>query len=166
MTDVFNGTVAVLGLGYIGLPTAAALATRGVQVIGVDINPDTVKKISRGEAPFVEPDLAVAVSGAVAMGHLTASTEPPEADAFIIAVPTPINADHTADLGHVRNAVEQLAPRLRGGEVVILESTSPPGTSLAVSEWLASCGPACRRRTPGGAGPAASSRPGPDGSRP
>jgi len=144
MTDVFNGTVAVLGLGYIGLPTAAALATRGVQVIGVDINPDTVKKISRGEAPFLEPDLAVAVSGAVAMGRLTATTEPPEADAFIIAVPTPIMADRTADLGHVRNAVEQLAPRLRGGEVVILESTSPPGTSLAVSEWLGELRPDLR----------------------
>ena len=72
MSDTFNGTVAVIGLGYIGLPTAAALATRGVQVVGVDINPDTVKTIARGEAPFSEPDLAVAVSGAVAMGRLTA----------------------------------------------------------------------------------------------
>ena len=73
------------------------------------------------------------MSGAVAMGRLTASMEPPEADAFIIAVPTPIDADHTADLTYVRDAVEQIAPRLRGGEIVILESTSPPGTSLAMS---------------------------------
>ncbi|MBL8926576.1 MAG: UDP-N-acetyl-D-mannosamine dehydrogenase [Pseudonocardia sp.] len=144
MSDIFTGTVAVIGLGYIGLPTAAALATRGVQVVGVDINPDTVKTIARGEAPFVEPDLAVAVSGAVAMGHLTASTEPPEADAFIIAVPTPSDADHTADLTYVRNAVEQIAPRLRGGEIVILESTSPPGTCLAVSEWLGELRPDLR----------------------
>jgi UDP-N-acetyl-D-mannosaminuronic acid dehydrogenase len=144
VTDIFNGTVAVIGLGYIGLPTAAALATRGVQVVGVDINPDTVKTIARGEAPFVEPDLAVAVSGAVAMGRLTASMEPPEADAFIIAVPTPSDADHTADLTHVRNAVEQIAPRLRGGEIVILESTSPPGTCLAVSEWLGELRPDLR----------------------
>lgn len=144
MSDTFNGTVAVIGLGYIGLPTAAALATRGVQVVGVDINPDTVKTIARGEAPFVEPDLAVAVSGAVAMGRLTASTEPPEADAFIIAVPTPSDADHTADLTYVRNAVEQIAPRLRGGEIVILESTSPPGTCLAVSEWLGELRPDLR----------------------
>ena len=144
MSDIFNGTVAVIGLGYIGLPTAAALATRGVQVVGVDINPDTVKTIARGEAPFVEPDLAVAVSGAVAMGRLTASMEPPEADAFIIAVPTPSDADHTADLTYVRNAVEQIAPRLRGGEIVILESTSPPGTCLAVSEWLGELRPDLR----------------------
>ena len=144
MSDTFNGTVAVIGLGYIGLPTAAALATRGVQVVGVDINPDTVKTIARGEAPFVEPDLAVAVSGAVAMGRLTASMEPPEADAFIIAVPTPSDADHTADLTYVRNAVEQIAPRLRGGEIVILESTSPPGTCLAVSEWLGELRPDLR----------------------
>lgn len=144
MSDTFNGTVAVIGLGYIGLPTAAALATRGVQVVGVDINPDTVKTIARGEAPFVEPDLAVAVSGAVAMGRLTASMEPPEADAFIIAVPTPSDADHAADLTYVRNAVEQIAPRLRGGEIVILESTSPPGTCLAVSEWLGELRPDLR----------------------
>ena len=144
MSDIFNGTVAVIGLGYIGLPTAAALATRGVQVVGVDINPDTVKTIARGEAPFVEPDLAVAVSGAVAMGRLTASMEPPEADAFIIAVPTPSDADHMADLSYVRNAVEQIAPRLRGGEIVILESTSPPGTCLAVSEWLGELRPDLR----------------------
>lgn len=144
MSDTFNGTVAVIGLGYIGLPTAAALATRGVQVVGVDINPDTVKTIARGEAPFVEPDLAVAVSGAVAMGRLTASMEPPEADAFIIAVPTPSDADHTADLTFVRNAVEQIAPRLRGGEIVILESTSPPGTCLAMSEWLGELRPDLR----------------------
>ena len=144
MSDIFNGTVAVIGLGYIGLPTAAALATRGVQVVGVDVNPDTVKTIARGEAPFVEPDLAVAVSGAVAMGRLTASMEPPEADAFIIAVPTPSDADHMADLSYVRNAVEQIAPRLRGGEIVILESTSPPGTCLAVSEWLGELRPDLR----------------------
>ncbi len=144
MTDIFSGTVAVIGLGYIGLPTAAALATRGVQVIGVDVNPDTVKTIGRGEAPFVEPDLAVAVSGAVAMGRLSAVTEPPEADAFIIAVPTPIGADRSADLSFVRSAVEQLAPRLRGGEVVILESTSPPGTTLMVSRLLAELRPDLR----------------------
>ena len=117
-------------------PTAAALATRGVEVVGVDVNPDTVKAIARGEAPFVEPDLAVAVSGAVAMGRLTATMETPEADAYIIAVPTPFNDDHSADLSYVRAAAEQIAPQLRGGEIVILESTSPPGTTEQVSEWL------------------------------
>ena len=137
MDEVFTGRVAVIGLGYIGLPTAAALATRGIEVVGVDVNPDTVKAIGRGEAPFVEPDLAVAVSGAVAMGRLTASLEVPPADAFIIAVPTPFYDDHTPDLSHIRSAVDRIAPQLRGGELVILESTSPPGTTRSVSEWIA-----------------------------
>ena len=136
MNETFSGTVAVLGLGYIGLPTAAALATRGVDVIGVDVNEATVKSVANGEAPFVEPDLAVAVSGAVAMGRLTATTETPHADAYIIAVPTPFRDEHLADLTYVRSAVEQIAPQLRGGEIVILESTSPPGTTESVSRWL------------------------------
>jgi len=141
MTEVFSGKVAVVGLGYIGLPTAAALATRGIEVVGVDVNPDTVKAIGRGEVPFVEPDLAVAVSGAVAMGRFTATLEMPEADAFIIAVPTPFLADHSADLSYIRASVEAIAPKLRGGEVVILESTSPPGTTHSVSEWIAELRP-------------------------
>ena len=141
MVDVFAGRVAVIGLGYIGLPTAVVLATRGIEVIGVDTNPRTIEAIERGEVPFVEPDLAVAVSGAVSMGRLKATTETPEADAFIVAVPTPFNDDHTADLSYIRAAVEQIAPKLRGGEVVILESTSPPGTSLLMSQWLAELRP-------------------------
>ena len=141
MDEVFSGRVAVIGLGYIGLPTAVALATRGVDVVGVDVNQATVEAVSRGELPFVEPDLAIGVSGAVSMGRLTATTETPEADAYIIAVPTPFNSDHTADLTYVRSAVEQIAPRLRGGEVVILESTSPPGTTEGISRWLAELRP-------------------------
>ena len=141
MNEVFTGRVAILGLGYIGLPTAAALATRGVDVIGVDVNEATVKAVANGEVPFVEPDLAAAVSGAVAMGRLTATTETPEADALIIAVPTPFKDDHQADLRYVQAATEQIAPRLRGGEVVILESTSPPGTTEQVSRWLAELRP-------------------------
>jgi UDP-N-acetyl-D-mannosaminuronic acid dehydrogenase len=137
MSEIFAGRVAVIGLGYIGLPTAAALATRGIEVIGVDVNPDTVKAIGRGEAPFVEPDLAVALSGAVAMGRMTASLQTPQAEAYIIAVPTPFLDDHSADLTYVRAAVENIAPQLRGGEVIILESTSPPGTTRLVSEWIA-----------------------------
>ncbi len=141
MTDVFSGRVAVVGLGYIGLPTAVALATRGVEVVGVDVNDDTVKAVAHGELPFVEPDLAVGVSGAVSMGRLTATTEMPEADAFIIAVPTPFLEDHTADVSYIRAAVEQIAPRLRGGEIVILESTSPPGTAIGLSRQLAELRP-------------------------
>src|SRR6476619_7251674 len=101
MADIFTGRVAVIGLGYIGLPTAVALATRGVDVVGVDVNLSTVEAVSRGELPFVEPDLAIGVSGAVAICRLTATTETPEADAFIIAVPTPFLDDHTADMSFV-----------------------------------------------------------------
>ncbi len=136
MNGVFSGRLAVIGLGYIGLPTAVALATRGIEVIGVDVNPKIVESVSRGQVPFMEPDLAVGVSGAVAMGRLVATTEVPEADAFIIAVPTPFNDDRTADLSYVRAAAESIAPRLRPGNIVILESTSPPGTTEQVGKWI------------------------------
>lgn len=136
MTEVFDGRLAVIGLGYIGLPTAVALATRGVEVVGVDVNADTVKAVSHGEVPFAEPDLAVGVSGAVAMGRLTATTVTPAADAFILAVPTPFNADHTADLSYIKTAAEQVAPHLKRGDIVVLESTSPPGTTEEVSRWI------------------------------
>lgn len=136
MGHLFAGRVAVIGLGYIGLPTAVVLATRGVEVVGVDVNPDTVKAVSHGQVPFVEPDLAVAVSGAVAMGRLTATTETPHADAYIIAVPTPFDSNHAADLSYVRSAAAQIAPQLRGGEIIVLESTSPPGTTDALSHWI------------------------------
>jgi UDP-N-acetyl-D-mannosaminuronic acid dehydrogenase len=144
MSEVFKSRVAILGMGYIGLPTAVAIATRGVDVIGVDINPATVAALSRGEVPFVEPDLAVAVSGAVAMGRLTATTETPEAEAFIIAVPTPFNEDRTADLSYVKAAAEQIAPKLKSGNIVVLESTSPPGTTQKVGDWIGALRPDLR----------------------
>jgi UDP-N-acetyl-D-mannosaminuronic acid dehydrogenase len=128
--------VAVIGLGYIGLPTAAALATQGVNVIGVDVDLHVIDCVNRGEAPFTEPELAVMVSGAVSMGRLTAARDVPEADAYIIAVPTPFKEDFQADLSYVQAAAEAVAPRLRGGEIVILESTAPPGTTRRVSEWI------------------------------
>lgn len=141
MDNQFTGTVAILGLGYIGLPTAVALATRGIEVIGVDVNPATVEAVNAGHVPFIEPDLAVAVSGAVSMGRLTATLVVPEADAYIIAVPTPFQPDHTADLSYIKTATTQLAPLLRGGELVVLESTSPPGTTEQLSRWLAELRP-------------------------
>lgn len=144
MGDLFTGRVAVIGLGYIGLPTAVALATRGVEVIGVDVKPDTVKAVSNGQVPFVEPDLAVAVSGAVAMGRLTATSETPHANAYIIAVPTPFNADHSADISYIRAAAESIAPRLKGGEIIVLESTSPPGTTEELSRWIGDLRPDLR----------------------
>lgn len=130
-------TVCVVGLGYIGLPTAAALATRGVDVIGVDVNPRIVETINRGEATFVEPDLAVAVSGAVAMGRLRAVGTPQAADAFIVAVPTPFTSERQADLSYIASAAESIAPVLKPGDLVVLESTSPPGATLQLSQWLA-----------------------------
>ncbi|MFC5999811.1 UDP-N-acetyl-D-mannosamine dehydrogenase [Quadrisphaera sp. GCM10027208] len=136
-----SGRLAVIGLGYIGLPTAAAFATQGLDVVGVDVNPATVEAVNRGEVPFVEPDLGVAVSGAVRLGRLSASTDVPAADTYILAVPTPLQADRTADLSAVRAATEALAPRLRGGELVILESTSPPGTTEQIGRWLAGARP-------------------------
>jgi UDP-N-acetyl-D-mannosaminuronic acid dehydrogenase len=137
MDDAFTGRVAIIGLGYIGLPTAVALATRGIQVIGVDVNEAVVEAVSSGRVPFVEPDLAIAVSGAVSVGRLSATSVVPEAEAFIIAVPTPFQDDHSADLSYVRQAVAQIAPQVKEGDLVVLESTSPPGTTELVSHWLA-----------------------------
>jgi len=138
---LFTGSVAVVGLGYIGLPTAVALATGGLDVMGVDVNESIVDAVSNGEVPFVEPDLAIGLSGAVSMGRLTASSKVPEADAYIIAVPTPFEDDHSADLSYVRAAVEEIAPRLYSGAIVILESTSPPGTTETVSRWISEMRP-------------------------
>jgi UDP-N-acetyl-D-mannosaminuronic acid dehydrogenase len=134
---VFERGVAVIGLGYIGLPTSAVLANHGIRVLGVDVNPDTVAEINAGRVPIVEPDLDAAVSGAVARGMLTAHTEVPPADAFLVAVPTPFKDAKQPDLAYVERATRALAPALTGGEVVILESTVPPGTTLQVSRWIA-----------------------------
>lgn len=138
---MFQRGVAVLGLGYIGLPTGGILATHGVRVLGVDVNEHYVEEINAGRVPIVEPDLDVVVAGAVATGRLTASTTVPQADVFVIAVPTPFTGDHEPDLTYVRQATEAIAPQLTGGEVVILESTSPPGTTRSISEWLAQARP-------------------------
>ena len=101
-------SVAVVGLGYIGLPTAVSLATGGLEVIGVDVNPDIVERVNRGEAPFAEPDLSVAVSGAVAMGRLRAQREMPSADAYVIAVPTPFTGDHHPAFVNLIDASSQM----------------------------------------------------------
>lgn len=127
----------VVGLGYIGLPTAAALAVRGIQVVGVDVSQDVVDSVADGRVPFAEPDLAAAVGGAVSAGKLTASREPKSCDAYIIAVPTPFLPDRTADLSFVHAAARAVAPHLRAGQLVVLESTSPPGTTAQLASWLA-----------------------------
>jgi UDP-N-acetyl-D-mannosaminuronic acid dehydrogenase len=138
---MFERGIAVVGLGYIGLPTSAVIATRGVLVKGVDTNAATIAAINAGEVPVVEPDLDVVVAGAVARGLFTASNAMPEADVYMIAVPTPFKEGHEPDLSYVEAAARSIAPQLRGGEVVILESTSPPGTTRKVSEWIAAARP-------------------------
>jgi UDP-N-acetyl-D-mannosaminuronic acid dehydrogenase len=145
--------VAVVGLGYIGLPTAVCLATGGLDVTGVDVSPGIVEQVNRGEAPFAEPDLSVAVSGAVAMGRLRAQCEMPAAVAFIIAVPTPFADGHRPDLTAVLAAARAIAPVLRGGEVIVLESTVPPGTTRRLSELIGSLRPDLRLPHAGGDAP-------------
>jgi UDP-N-acetyl-D-mannosaminuronic acid dehydrogenase len=130
-------TACVIGLGYIGLPTAAIIASRGVNVIGVDINQRAVELIKKGEIHIVEPDLDTLVNGAVATGKLKATNEPGPADVFIVAVPTPFTDGNKPDLKYVRDAAEAIAPVLKKGDLVIIESTSPVGTTEQVSEWLA-----------------------------
>jgi len=129
-------TVAVVGLGYIGLPTAAILATNGLEVIGVDVNQGTVDAVNNGDVPFVEPDLGIHVAGAVSQGRLRAQIQTPSADAYIVAVPTPFNADKSADMSYIAAAARAIAPQLTGGELVILESTSPPGSTRRLAELI------------------------------
>lgn len=136
----FN-TISVIGLGYIGLPTAAAFASAGKHVIGIDINQHAVETINRGEIHIVEPDLDVAVRDAVAAGRLRASTRPESADAFLIAVPTPFKGDHVPDLAYIEAAAKSLAPVLKKGDLVVLESTSPVGATEQMADWLAQARP-------------------------
>ena len=122
-------SVCVIGLGYVGLPLASLVATRGLSVLGVDVNPEVVKTLQSGEIHIVEPDLHVLVSAAAGSGSLRVSTTPEPADFFVICVPTPFRGDHQADLSFVDAAAHALVPHLRSGSTVILESTCPPGTT-------------------------------------
>ncbi|WP_353951822.1 UDP-N-acetyl-D-mannosamine dehydrogenase [Knoellia sp. S7-12] len=126
---VHTSTVAVIGLGYIGLPTAAILASNGVKVIGVDVSDLHVDAVNRGEVPFIEPDLAIHVAGAVSQGMLSAQKNTPQASTYIVAVPTPFKDGYAADLSYIEAATDAIIPQLRGGELIILESTSPPGAT-------------------------------------
>lgn len=120
--------ICIVGLGYIGLPTAAMFATHGHPIVGVDVNQDVVNALNQGKIIIEEPYLDIMVQAAVTSGNLRAQTQPEEADVFIVAVPTPINKDKTADMRFVESATESIVPYLREGNAVILESTSPPGT--------------------------------------
>jgi UDP-N-acetyl-D-mannosaminuronic acid dehydrogenase len=129
-------TISVVGLGYIGLPTAAVFASRKIKVIGVDVNQATVDTINRGEIHIIEPDLDMVVHAAVTEGYLWATVTPEPADAFLIAVPTPFRGDHEPDLSYIESAAKAIALVLKAGDLVILESTSPVGTTEQVSIWL------------------------------
>ena len=121
--------ICVMGLGYIGLPTASILANKGYHVFGVDVRPDVVEIINRGQIHIEEPDLDILVRSAVNSGQLKAGLEPQPADVFIICVPTPINPDHSPDLSFVEQAARAIRPHVRAGNLIILESTSPPLTT-------------------------------------
>lgn len=134
--------ISVIGLGYIGLPTATMFASRKIEVIGVDVNRTVVETINRGEIHIVEPDLDMVVHAAVQEGFLRATTKPEPAEAFLIAVPTPFKGDnHEPDLSYIEAASKAIAPALAKGNLVILESTSPVGATEAMAEWLASARP-------------------------
>lgn len=135
-------TISVIGLGYIGLPTAAMFASRKKKVIGVDVNQHAVDTINRGEIHIVEPELDMVVHAAVHEGYLHATTQPEPADAFLIAVPTPFiideqNNSYKADLRYIQAASQALARVLKRGDLVVLESTSPVGTTEKMAAFLA-----------------------------
>ena len=134
-------TLCVVGLGYIGLPTAVTFAEHGIHVHGVDIKTRSIEEINRGEAPFVEQSLAEHLSKMVQAGRLEASLEPARADATIISVPTPFCIDKHADLSYIEAAVATIAPVLYPDALVVLESTSPPGTTEMLAHWIAEARP-------------------------
>ena len=140
-------TISVIGLGYIGLPTAAMFASRKLKVIGVDVNQNVVDIINKGQIHIVEPDLDMIVHAAVTEGYLRATTTPEPADAFLIAVPTPFLATDNEndipapDLKYIKSAANAIAAVLKKGDLVILESTSPVGATEQMAEWLAQARP-------------------------
>ena len=133
--------VCVVGLGYIGLPTAAIIARGGCKVLGIDVSQKVVDTINRGEIHIEEVDLDGLVQGVVSRGLLSASTTVAPADVFVIAVPTPFDKDHAPDISYVLAAAGSVAPVLKAGDVVILESTSPVGTTEKLRDLIAELRP-------------------------
>lgn len=133
--------ICVIGLGYIGLPTAATFAAHGIKVTGVDVNQHAVDMINQGKVHIVEPDLDALVRDVVAQGKLSAQLVPIEADAYIVAVPTPFKDDYQPDLKYIETAAKALAPFLKPGNLVILESTSPVEATEQMSAWLSEARP-------------------------
>jgi len=133
--------ISIIGLGYIGLPTAAIFASKKIKVIGVDVSNKVVNTINQGGIHIVEPDLDMVVHTAVKDGYLRATTVPEPADAFLIAVPTPFKDGFEPDLSYIESACNSIAPVLKKGDLVILESTSPVGATEQMSAWLANARP-------------------------
>jgi len=144
--------VCVVGLGYIGLPVASMLASRGHDVVGYDISRRAVDSINSGRSHFFEPDLDMLLEAAVQTERLRAQTEPAEADYFIIAVPTPLTADKQPDMSFVDDAVAQIAPFVTSGATIILESTSPVGTTEKIAAVLQELRPDLNLPTYGASG--------------
>lgn len=134
-------TLSMIGLGYIGLPTATLFASRRKKVIGVDVNAYAVDTINQGRIHIVEPELDMLVQAAVHGGYLRATLTPEPADAYLIAVPTPFLEGNKPDLSYIADAAKAIAPVLAKGNLVILESTSPVGTTEQLAQWLAEARP-------------------------
>lgn len=129
-------STAFVGLGYIGLPTAVVMANSGVDVTGIDVDPDKVESINRGVVTIVEPGLEEQLNSALKAGNFRASTEMPHADAYIIAVPTPFTENHDVNMKYIYSAAESIAPKLEGDELIVLESTSPPRTTGRMADRI------------------------------
>lgn len=136
-----NKKIAMVGLGYIGLPTALVLSGSGYSVIGVDTNKDLVNSLNTGKYTSTEPHLNEALAEAYSQNKFSATTDMPVADIFIIAVPTPLGVDNEADLTYVEDVVYSIAPVLSGGELIILESTSPPKTTEHLAHLISKLRP-------------------------
>ncbi|MEE2745806.1 MAG: UDP-N-acetyl-D-mannosamine dehydrogenase [Pseudomonadota bacterium] len=132
-----NISISVIGLGYVGLPTAAVIASRGINVIGVDTNPNVVKQVNNGNTPLVEPDLEQLIRQSIKMGTLKAVSSPETADIYLISVPTPIKGKHSPDLSYLFDAINNITELIKSGDLIILESTSPIGTTEKIRDLLA-----------------------------
>lgn len=138
--------VVTVGLGYIGLPTSALIASHGIKVQGVDINQEVVDTINKGNVHIVEPQLDIAVKKSVEIGNLIASTLAEQADVFLIVVPTPFKGDHEPDISYIQNATQSIVPLLKYGDLFILESTSPVGTTDKIKEMIFSQRPELKNK--------------------
>ena len=143
MTDdqARNGELTVIGLGYIGLPTAVVFADNGWDVTGVDVSDRTVDMVNRGELPFVEEGLEEVMREAVEASRFRAQKTTPASDVYVVSVPTPFKGDHEADLSYVEAAADGIVPTLKGGELVVLESTSPAGATEHMAKRILSARP-------------------------